>query len=41
VLAKVHDFREGSEVPAPLEDAMANMAVIEAAFRAAESGRWE
>jgi predicted dehydrogenase len=34
-------IREGSEVPVPLEDAIANMAVIEAVFRAAESGRWE
>jgi predicted dehydrogenase len=34
-------IREGAEVPVPLEDAIANMAVIEAAFRAAESGRWE
>ena len=34
-------IREGSEVPVPLEDAIANMAVIEAIFRSAESGRWE
>jgi predicted dehydrogenase len=34
-------IREGGEVPTPLEDAAANMAVIEAVFRAAESGRWE
>jgi predicted dehydrogenase len=34
-------IREGSEVPVPPEDAIANMAVIEAVFRAAESGRWE
>jgi predicted dehydrogenase len=33
--------RQGSEVPVPLEDAIANMAVIEAIFRSAESGRWE
>jgi predicted dehydrogenase len=33
--------REGGEVPVPLEDAIANMAVIEAVFRAGESGRWE
>jgi predicted dehydrogenase len=32
---------EGGEVPVPLEDAIANMAVIEAVFRSAESGRWE
>lgn len=29
------------EVPSPLENAIANMAVIEAVFRSAESGRWE
>jgi predicted dehydrogenase len=29
------------EVPVPLEDAIANMAVIDAIFRSAESGRWE
>ncbi|MGH9584115.1 MAG: Gfo/Idh/MocA family protein [Bryobacteraceae bacterium] len=34
-------IQEGGEVPVPLEDAMANMAVIEAVFRSAESGRWE
>ncbi len=34
-------IREGGEVPVPVEDAIANMAVIEAVFRAAESGRWE
>src|SRR6202521_3708381 len=34
-------IREGREVPVPLEDAIANMAVIEAVFRAGESGRWE
>jgi predicted dehydrogenase len=34
-------IREGGEVPVPLEDAIANMAVIEAVFRAAESRRWE
>jgi len=34
-------IREGGEVPVPLEDALANMAVIEAVFRSAESGRWE
>jgi predicted dehydrogenase len=33
--------REGGEVPVPLEDAVKNMAVIEAIFRSAESGRWE
>jgi len=34
-------IREGGEVPVPLEDAIANMAVIEAVFKAGESGRWE
>ncbi len=34
-------IREGTEVPVPLEDAIANMAVIEAVFRAGDSGRWE
>jgi len=29
------------EVPVPLEDAVANMTVIDALFRAAASGRWE
>ena len=33
--------REGGEVPVPLEDAIKNMAVIEAVFRSAESGKWE
>ena len=33
--------REDSEVPVPLEDAVKNMAVIEAIFRSAESGGWE
>jgi predicted dehydrogenase len=32
---------EDGEVPVPLEDAIRNMAVIEAAFRSAESGKWE
>jgi predicted dehydrogenase len=34
-------IRENTEVPVPLEDAIANMAVIDAVFRSAESGRWE
>ncbi len=34
-------IREGREVPVPLEDAIANMAVIEALFRSSESGKWE
>lgn len=33
--------REGTEQPIPLEDAVSNMAVIDAVFRSAESGRWE
>jgi predicted dehydrogenase len=33
-------IREGRQVPVPLEDAIANMAVIEAVFRAGESGGW-
>ena len=32
---------EGGEVPVPLEDAIANMAVIEAVFNSAKSGLWE
>jgi len=32
---------DNTEVPVPLEDAIANMAVIEAIFRSAESGNWE
>jgi predicted dehydrogenase len=34
-------IRENTEVPNPLEDAIANMAVIEALFRSAHSGKWE
>jgi len=33
--------REGGEVPVSLEDAIKNMAVIDAVFRSAESGKWE
>lgn len=33
--------RQGTEVPVPLPDAIKNMAVIEALFRSAESGKWE
>jgi len=33
--------REDSEVPVPLEDSIANMAVIEAIFNSAKSGQWE
>ena len=32
---------ENMEVPVPLEDAIKNMAVIEAIFRSASSGQWE
>jgi predicted dehydrogenase len=32
---------ENQEVPVPLEDAIKNMAVIEAIFRSASSGKWE
>jgi predicted dehydrogenase len=32
---------EGGEVPVPLEDSACTMAVIDAAFLAAETGRWE
>jgi predicted dehydrogenase len=34
-------IREGGAPPVPLEDALKNMAVIEAVFRAGESGKWE
>jgi predicted dehydrogenase len=33
--------RGEGEVPCPIENAVANMAVIEAVFRSAESGQWE
>ena len=32
---------EGGEVPVPLEEAIANMAVIEAVFRSGTTGHWE
>jgi predicted dehydrogenase len=32
---------DGTEAPVPVEDAIKNMAVIEAIFRSSESGRWE
>ena len=42
---KATSFRKRSarmrEVPVPLEDSVKNMAVIEAVFRSAESGKWE
>jgi predicted dehydrogenase len=34
-------IRDDGEVPVPLEDAIRNMAVIEALFRSAQTGRWE
>ncbi len=34
-------IRENTSQPIPLEDAVNNMAVIEAVFRSAETGRWE
>ena len=34
-------IREGGPPPVPLEDSLRNMAVIDAVFRAAESGGWE
>lgn len=34
-------IRENTEVPVPLEDAVKNMAVIDAVVKAAKSGRWE
>lgn len=34
-------IREGGEVPVPLENALHNMAVIDAIARSAKSGRWE
>jgi predicted dehydrogenase len=34
-------IRENSEVPVPLEDALANMKVIDAIFRSSRTGQWE
>jgi predicted dehydrogenase len=34
-------IRDGLEVPVPVTDAIKNMAVLEAAFKSAESGKWE
>jgi predicted dehydrogenase len=34
-------IQENSEVPVPLENALDNMKVIDAAFRSGETGRWE
>jgi predicted dehydrogenase len=33
-------IRENTDVPVPLEDSVKNMAVIDALFRSAETGRW-
>jgi predicted dehydrogenase len=32
---------DGTDIPCPIEDAIANMSCIDAVFRSAESGRWE
>ena len=34
-------IRRGATAPVPLEDAVRNMAVIDAIFRAGDSGKWE
>jgi predicted dehydrogenase len=34
-------IREGGQPPVPLEDALKNMAAIDAVFRSAETGKWE
>jgi len=34
-------IRQGGQPPVPLEDSLRNMAVIDALFHAAETGRWE
>ena len=34
-------IREGTPLPFPLEDAVNNMRVLDAVFRAGRSGRWE
>jgi predicted dehydrogenase len=34
-------IREDGEVPTPLEESLGNMAVIDAVFRSAASGKWE
>ena len=34
-------IREGTELAVPLEGSLKNMAVIEAVFRSADSGKWE
>ena len=34
-------IRGECDVPMPIEDSLNNMAVIEAVFRSAESGKWE
>jgi predicted dehydrogenase len=32
---------DNTQVPVPIEDAIKNMAVIEAIFRSGDSGKWE
>jgi predicted dehydrogenase len=34
-------IRSGGPAPVPIEDAVANMRVLDAIARAAQSGRWE
>lgn len=34
-------IREGDEIPVPMEDAIANMSVIEAIFQSADAGQWQ
>jgi hypothetical protein len=34
-------IRDNTEVPNPIDDAICNMAVIDALFRSAHSGKWE
>ena len=34
-------IRQGTELPVPLEGSIRNIAVIEAIFRSAKSGKWE
>jgi len=34
-------IREGTPPPVSLEDSVKNMSVIDAVFRAADSGKWE
>ena len=32
---------DGTDVPSPIEDAVSNMACIDAIFKSADTGRWE